>query len=222
MRPSFKNGIISSLCPNCDVVTTFEMQEEGKEFGSIVRERNVSAYVGGKKYRREIYKLVRCSGCHRGGLAVFLDNGQLNSGVLLTLYPFGIDKAKLPEDVPKGIVNEYREAELCASANALRAASAMLRSALEKTLIANGYTKGNLKSRINEASVDGIITDSRCKKAHEDVRVLGNDILHDEWRDINVEEYDSSHHYVQRILEDFYDDRETVVKLLESKKRINK
>ena len=46
------------------------------------------------------------------------------------------------------------------------------------------------------------------------VRVLGNDVLHDDWHEISEEDVSASRHYTQRILEDFYDDRETVLNLL--------
>jgi hypothetical protein len=39
---------------------------------------------------------------------------------------------------------------------------------------------------------------------------LGNDVLHDDWREVLPGEYEDAHKYTQRILEDFYDDRPTV------------
>jgi hypothetical protein len=96
----------------------------------------------------------------------------------------------------------------------------MLRSTLEKLLKVNGYNKGSLASKIDEAAADGVITESRKKKAHEDVRVLGNDILHDEWRAVTADEFSLAHHYVQRVIEDFYDDRSSVEAILISKNRI--
>ena len=97
----------------------------------------------------------------------------------------------------------------------------MLRSTLEKTLLANGYEKGNLYKKIETAAADGTITAARSKRAHENIRVLGNDVLHDEWREVTEEEFDEAHHYAQRILEDFYDDRPTVEALLKEKGRMN-
>jgi hypothetical protein len=60
---------------------------------------------------------------------------------------------------------------------------------------------GSLAKRIDEAAEDGILTEARRKRAHEDIRVLGNDVLHEEWREITEEEVDLAHHYVQRILD---------------------
>ena len=126
----------------------------------------------------------------------------------------------MPKNVPLDIKKEFREAELCASSGANRAASALFRSVLEKTLKANGYTKSNdrslvdLQKRIDAAANDGIITAARQKKAHDDIRSLGNDVLHDDWREVTDDEVEDAHHYTQRILEDFYDDRATVESLL--------
>jgi hypothetical protein len=50
--------------------------------------------------------------------------------------------------------------------------------------------------------------------------VLGNDVLHDEWREIPEEDVEAAKHYMQRILEDFYDDREAVLKLLRQANRV--
>jgi hypothetical protein len=124
--------------------------------------------------------------------------------------------------VPDDIRAEFDEAELCASVQAWRSASAMLRSVLEKTLKANGYdgARDNLATRIDQAVADGILTEARSKRAHANIRVLGNDILHDQWRAVAADEFGDAHLYAQRILEDFYDDRPTVEEILVSKNRI--
>lgn len=107
-----------------------------------------------------------------------------------------------------------------------RAASALFRSVLEKTLKANGYTKGtdptlrDLQKRIDAAAADGVITQARQKKAHDDIRALGNDVLHDDWRTVQDDEVEDAHRYMQRILEDLYDDRPTVEAILIAKGRL--
>ncbi|MFY9954362.1 DUF4145 domain-containing protein [Bradyrhizobium sp.] len=109
---------------------------------------------------------------------------------------------------------------MTASVGAWRAASAMLRSTLEKTLKHNGYLKGSLADKIDQAAEDGVITAARSKRAHEDIRVLGNDILHDARRVVFQAEFDLAHKYAQRILEDLYDDRPSVTALLAEKLRL--
>jgi Domain of unknown function (DUF4145) len=152
--------------------------------------------------------------------------GNEAQATLEEFYPTSIDSAKIPAAVPAGIKAELREAELSASVGAWRGASALLRSTLEKTLKANGYASGdleraNLQKRIDAAAADGVITEARQKKAHSDIRVLGNDVLHDEWREVKQDEFEVAHHYTQRILEDFYDDRQTIESILKEKKRIS-
>lgn len=169
---------------------------------------------------RTVYVLMKCVGCGRGGLATIYANHVVSEGLLGSFFPSSIVHAKIPENVPPGIVAEYREAELCIAHEAHRAASALLRSALEKTLTANGYSEGKLYHRIEKAANDGVITSARKQRAHENIRVLGNDVVHDDWREVTGDEVEASHHYVQRILEDFYDDRATIESILRSKGRI--
>ena len=38
--------------------------------------------------------------------------------------------------------------------------------------------------------------------------------MHDEWQEIPAEDVEAAQHYSQRILEDLYDDRESVLTLL--------
>ena len=213
MRAEYVRGNVRAPCPGCNgSVSTFEFREAAREFGYAIRD-GVHGFRG-NQYIRIIYRLLRCAGCGRGGLATIHDKGQEAEGVLEDFYPFSLELAPLPGGIPEGVVSEYREAELCASFGAWRAASALLRSALEKTLRANGYVKGSLESRIEEAASHGVITAARQRRAHENVRVLGNDILHDEWREVTEEEYEAGHRYVQRILEDFYDQRVEVEAIL--------
>jgi len=96
----------------------------------------------------------------------------------------------------------------------------MLRSALEKTLTANGYDEAKLVHKIDAAAADTVITDARKQRAHDEVRVLGNDVLHDDWRVVDETEYDLSHLYTQRVIEDFYDSRAQVEATLKAKGRI--
>jgi hypothetical protein len=145
-------------------------------------------------------------------LVVGLATASHNSGVTLRdFYPFAIDREILPVGVPTELEAEFRESEDAAGVKAFRAATTLLRSTLEKTLKANGYNETNLKLSIDAAAADGVITASRKRQMHEDVRRLGNDVVHDEWRPVDIEEFRLARLYVVWILEDFYADRPTVV-----------
>jgi Domain of unknown function (DUF4145) len=227
MRPQFIIGNVRANCPTCGgAVSTFEHRaNQNTEYGSIVLDMPTFSYEG-NNYTRIMYKLLKCAGCGKGGMAEIYTQqnhpyGHSNSN-LVKFYPYTIDKHPLPKDVPPDIRKEFEESELCASVQAWRSASAMLRSVLEKTLKENGYDNrsDNLQKRIDQAAADGTITEARAKRAHDNIRVLGNDILHDVWREVTQEEFDDAHLYAQRVLEDFYDDRPTVEALLTAKGRI--
>ena len=152
-------------------------------------------------------------------------DGHFQDAQLEEFYPHVIEEFELPDDVPEEIEKEFREAEVCAGIGANRAAAALFRSALEKTLKLNGYVKqGNrlkdLYAKIDEASSDHVITDPLRRRAHDEVRTLGNDVLHDEWRIVTDDEVALAHRYTQRIIEAFYDTRDEVEKILKAKNRI--
>jgi hypothetical protein len=219
MTPEYVNGNVRSNCPDCGgAVTTFEYKDHSHEFGAVVVDK-VHHYLE-MKYTRAIYRLVKCAGCGRGGLAKIHCTERASNGVLEWFFPQTISAAKLPPAMPAGVVSEFREAEVCAGAGSWRGGSGLLRSTLEKLLKANGYVKGSLAARIDEAAADGVITEARRKRAHDEIRVLGNDVMHDEWRVVARDEFELSHHYVQRIAEDLYDDRGSVEAILRLKGRI--
>ena len=221
MEPQFSLGNVRANCAACGgAVTTFEYKSGGAEYGTI----NVP---GQHQYRGQtcmniVFKLLRCAGCSTGAIAKvhMIHQVPYEGGLMESFLPRTIEVVPVPADVPEGIKAEFREAELCASVQAWRAASALLRSTLEKTLRASGYKKGNLADRIDQAAADGVITAARLRRAHEDIRVLGNDVLHDEWRAVSSDEFETAHRYAQRILEDLYDDRASVEKVLLDKERI--
>ena len=106
--------------------------------------------------------------------------------------------------------------------NAIAPPPGLFRSVLDKTLFANGYKpkRERLVDEIDAAAKDGVIAEARRKRAHQDIRVLGNDVLHDKCREIKEEDVEPAHKYSQRILEDFYDDRNSVLTQLREKKRV--
>lgn len=210
---------VNARCPDCGAQTIFDHRDNSREYGFVLQDYTHN--YRGAGFLRVHWRMLRCSNCGRAGLAKFHENN--GPPVLLeAFYPRAIAAAALPSATPEGIMKEYREAELCATVEAWRAASALLRSALDKTLKINGYTKGSLQAKIDEAANDGVITGARKQKAHEDVRVLGNEVVHDEYRVVTEEEVASALHYVQRVLEDLYDDRSTVEALLIAKQRLPK
>ncbi len=231
-RPTYnwQEDTILAPCPDCGAVTSFDTKgHSNTSLGAVII--NVYNMYQNRQFSRILWQFFRCNTCGRGGVAKLHDAGHSSTAVLESFYPVAVECLNLPAMVPNDISGEFREAELVASHGAYRAASALLRSVLEKVLTKNGYTEvdvdnngkkfksKSLKHRIDAAADDGVITESRRKRAHENIRVLGNDILHDEWRVVDESEYEDAHRYSQRILEDLYDDRETVESILTGKNR---
>ena len=219
-------GNIVAQCPTCDGAKS-RFESVGEPVVGQWSKPDPSSphrYI----YYDHQYRLFRCAGCGRGAIAIIKMKkvgGEFPDSIdrLIQFWPEATGRLRLPASVPDGIRHEFDEAEKCTEAQCFRAATAMFRSVLDKVLRGNGYNtkeEPNLKKQIDAAAEDGVITESRKKRAHEDIRVLGNDVLHDEWHPIDKAAVDAAHTYIQRTLEDFYDDRETVLKLLREKKRI--
>lgn len=207
-------GSVKVRCPDCNgALSTFEWRGATAQFGVLT-----------KKFEHRYwnsalldYRLFRCAGCGRGGIGVIAYGGGQYPGAyreLYAFYPEAKERLPLPKGVPIGIANEFREGERCFETGCVRAAASMFRSVLDKTLRASGYKdkKGaTLEQQIDTAADDGVITQARRRRAHEEIRVLGNDVLHDEWHEIPPNDVEAARHYAQRILEDFYDDRDSVL-----------
>lgn len=217
-------GNVVESCPDCNGATsTFEWRREHKTPYGIF----FTTFRSGTREHYREYRLFRCAGCGRGGL------GKIERGVgseyptgnpsLIHFFPSGLASLRLPSATPRGILAEFREAETCLKNQCYRAAAGLFRSVLDKVMRANGFkTKAehSLAAQIDAACADGILTEARKRRAHDEVRVLGNDVLHDDWEEITSEAVELSRHYCQRVLEDFYDDRQSVEKQLVAKGRL--
>jgi len=217
-------GSVAAGCTRCQgTVSTFEWRNQGGAFGVLTEAFEGPHY---QRMRRE-FRLFRCAGCGRGGLGVITlpDDERYPSRYarLERFTPDVIQGVKLPEGTPPEIVAEFREGERCLQERCCRAAAAMFRSALEKTLTAAGYKPDrntNLFKQIEAAAADGTITEARKLRAHEEVRVLGNDVLHDKWKPVSDQDAGLARDYTQGVIEDFYDHRESTLKRLREKRRV--
>jgi len=220
MEPELVGINVRADSPNCGVPTTFENKEGSgsSEFGTVILKR--SHEFGGRTFARLFHKLYRCSVCSRPGVATLHVNDNYDGAMLEAFWPGAKPIATLPDGVPAGVVSEFRESEHCMGAEAWRGAVALLRSALQKVLVANGFTESDLYKRIEAAAQAGVITSARRQRAQDLVRTLGNDVLHQAWRQVARSEVEASHHYVARIIEDLYDDRATVESILKASGRL--
>jgi hypothetical protein len=83
-----------------------------------------------------------------------------------------------------------------------------------------GKRTNRLIHRIEAVADDGVITQAGKKRAHENILVLGNDTLHEDWREVTEEEFEVAKLQAQRILEDLCDKRAAVEEILKEKGRI--
>lgn len=218
-------GSVIANCPGCDgAKATFQHKSNGHAYGNVMC-GDIQLKSG--RHGAAFGVLMRCGGCGWPALAVIASADHHNfvsyDTELIDFYRETTQQLALPTAVPKGIAAEFREAESCLGHGNFRAAAGLFRSVLDKTLRASGYKlkRGTpLEQQIDAASADGIITESRRRRAHDEVRVLGNDVLHDEWRELQREDVEAAHHYSQRILEDFYDDRPSTLTVLRSKGKV--
>ena len=216
-------GTVRARCPGCKgALSSFEWRTATTPHGMTAGSYRHYQKGDGKTE----YRLFRCAGCGMGGLgAIACAQTSYPNGIweLLWFHPEVKERLPLPKNVPEGISTEFREGETCLESGTLRASAAMFRSVLDKTLRANGYKekKGTtLEQQIDMAAGDGVITQARRRKAHDEIRVLGNDVLHDDWQAVPEADVEAARYYAQRILEDFYDDRESVLKQLYAAKRL--
>lgn len=218
-------GNVQARCPGCrGALTSFEWRTANGTHGAVTHPSYAHRHWHSAKLD---FRLYRCAGCGRGGLGTIAYGGDSSFPgqfrELLNFHPDVRDRLQLPVEVPRGIEKEFREGETCLDAGAIRAAAGMFRSVLDKTLRANGYklkNGTNLEQQIDMAAADGVITAARKRRAHEEIRVLGNDVLHDEWQEIPLADVEAARHYAQRVLEDFYDDRQSVLNLLREAGRV--
>lgn len=67
---------------------------------------------------------------------------------------------------------------------------------------------------------EGLITAVPEARAKANIKNLANDILHDPWFEVTADEYRTSHGFVRKVIECFYDDRPTAEALLRKNQRI--
>jgi hypothetical protein len=225
MPAKYINGNVIAQCPTetCNgSMTTYEHTVDNKNLGELTL--NKDHYHEKGYFSRIGWFLFRCAACHSGAMAKIHANDDFRRGEMESFWPLAGITNPLPKETPGEIKKEYREAEKCYSVGAYRAASAMVRSVLEKTLKLNGYKNDDsgLQKKIELAATEGVITSARAERAKEKIKILGDDVLHDQYRDVTSEEAGESLHYAQRILEDLYDERTHVEMVLHDKKRLIK
>lgn len=236
-RPELReNSEMRAYCPECKSICTFHSRnpdQGGNHYSSFSVNFSAEEILSAGKdengypYNRVIYHAYKCGGCGRGGMSASYISTK-NSKKLKEFYPSAITHELLPGTLPEEIKKEYKEAEICFGNRCNRAASAMIRSTLEKILKANGYKEENangfdnmwLTTKIKEATKDGVLTSARGERAKNDIKVLGDEVVHRDWREVTDEEVKNALQYALWIIRDLYDDRATTEEILQTKGRL--
>ena len=214
-------GNVLARCPRCQgAMTSFEWRGSSAGLGAVQISTGsfhpFGSYYGPERTLQS--RLYRCPGCGLGAIGYLRFQGSSyppdGAAHLLHFFPDVRERLQIPEQVPPEVRNEFAEAEKCLEASCHRAAAALFRSVLEKAMRANGFNEGRLIAKIDAAVKAGVLTPARGRRAHEEIRALGNDVLHSDWVALTAEDVEPAHHYSQRVLEDLYDDREQVVRQL--------
>lgn len=220
MNPKVSNNNVTAYCDVCKANSNFLYKDSnGKIFGSFDSENsNLLDSRVDSRYGRIEYILVSCSSCKRGGLVELHYHGGGYS--FISFFPSPTGHTDLPKKTPSDIQAEFKSSENCVSIDEYRPAAAMLRSTLEKTLKKHGYEEWGLSDNLKNLSSDNILPRWLVKQNSEIVKILGDEILHGDWREVTTEEYRKAHHYVERLIESFYDDHASVIEDLQQRGRL--
>lgn len=163
------------------------------------------------------WQLTRCSGCGSGALVQLREirnDGLVSEKQIISFYPRADLSLPVPDDVPDKLRDEFQEAGLCISAGANRAGLAMLRSTIDRILVANGLIDGAICDRVERAKDLGLITCSRSALAHEYLNVMEDNLLHKNWRPVDTAVATAAHNFCLDLLKDFYHERGHVESVL--------
>lgn len=186
-------GKDSFNCPNCFAFAHqkwFQVKGEPKKGNVLIEEdleRSPAHVIAGVNgfFTNNHVALSYCASC---GEKAYWESGQL-------VYPINcmapLPNKDMPEDVRK-IYNEAREV----SALSPRAATALLRLALEKLLPQVGANKSSIDKMIGELVGKGL--PKEVEKALDSLRVIGNEAVHP--GTIDLEDNDRVAHALFKIM----------------------
>jgi hypothetical protein len=174
------------LCPRCDKQSSFETT------GSLpVTFDGGTAYPEGRSpyptHDEQATGFV-CRSCRQGFVVV---ESQWAGGMMKRGNPkaygalewrghhwWPVPGAVLHESVPPPVRSAFDEACKCLASDCPRASAAMARCALEGIVVDQGETKGLLVQRLKNLADKGILQPTLAAWSKE-VRLLGNDAVHD-------------------------------------------
>jgi hypothetical protein len=198
----------SGLCPRCIKQSSFETT------GSLPVTFDGGRVVStGKPTFDERASVFLCRHCRQGFVVVEL---EWAGGALKRHDPkahgaiewrghhwWPVAGSTLHPSVPEPVRSTFEEASKCLAAQCPRAAAAMARCALEATVSDQGESSGALAARLQRLADKGTLQPMLAKWAKE-VRLLGNDAVHDLTRSVLVEDARQLIDFIQELTKYLY------------------
>jgi len=180
-QDDYRKMAASGKCPHCSVAAFFPQSV-------IYLEKPVSR--DGNRWEQRAASICECSSCKQFILVVGIRTtpagGSLDSttqGVkapfsLVGVFPIGKPNEAVDKSVPKGVAEDFKEAQRCYFIKANRATAIMCRRSLETSTADLGAQGKNLRAKIDDLSSKGRITQVLRDFAHH-LRATGNLGAHD-------------------------------------------
>ncbi len=200
MNNKYIKYLVSSInaattCPHCGNNGTFEA------FNAI----NATAKIQeGLTIQEKTFKagIMRCPNVNCLGIVFFFTT---KGGAIIHQFPpetISFDKT----DIPKNVLNAFKEAILSHSNECYIAAGIMIRKTLEEICHEQGITAPNLFKRLEKLN-EKIVIPQELKDGMQELRLLGNDAAHIEaqtFGDIGKDEIEISIEFTKEILKAVY------------------
>jgi hypothetical protein len=185
----------SGLCPRCDKQSSFEV------LGSlpVTFDGGVMQPAIGDPYRTYDERATGflCRHCNQGFVVV---ESEWRGGTLKRDHPnnygevtwrghhwWPVPGTILHDSVPVSVRSAFDEACKCLASDCPRAGAAMARCALEGIVVDQGETKGLLVARLKNLADRGKLLSTLADWSKE-VRLIGNDAVHDLTADVSMED----------------------------------
>lgn len=171
----------SIYCPNCHQKT------------AVTTRKSLDVHRLNKKY-----DIAECNSCDYFMLVV----RNLGNNSVIDIFPHPLPSA-VDSRVPATVKEDFEEALLCLSVNAVRGAAVLARRAVQNICKDKGASKEKLKDQVDELFTKNVITKDLQDWAHE-VRYVGNDAAHPNDTEVKKEDAEEIIELLESLCEVLY------------------
>jgi hypothetical protein len=201
----------SGLCPRCDKQSSFDATGHLR----ITFDGGTAHPSNGQPYATFDERATGfvCRHCRQGFVVV---ESEWRGGTLRRENPnnygaitwrghhwWPVPGAVLHESVPAPVRSAFDEACKCLASDCPRAGAAMARCALEGIVVDQGETKGLLVQRLKNLADRGVLLPTLAAWSKE-VRLLGNDAVHDLAVDVSMEDASQLVEFIRELAKYLY------------------